>query len=59
VPTALLPVMEGNIEAVRVLRELGVDYSKLRFHGATAFDIAKTTGNAVLLHALGPESDAL
>jgi hypothetical protein len=30
IPLALVPVMQGNVEAVRLLRENGVDYSKLR-----------------------------
>jgi hypothetical protein len=54
VPLALLPLMEGNPEAIRLLRDHGVDYSKLRYKGATAFDFATQTGNKELLRALGP-----
>jgi len=58
-PVALLPVMEGNIEAVRMMRRFGVDYSKLRFRGATAIDFAKQSGNSELLDALGQNAAAL
>jgi Tetratricopeptide repeat len=58
-PVALLPVMEGKIEAVRMLRRYGVDYSKLRFRGTTAIDFAKQTGNSQLLDALGQKASAL
>jgi tetratricopeptide (TPR) repeat protein len=58
-PLALVPVMEGNVEAIRLMREYGVDYSKLRYHGATAFDFAKQTGNSALLKALGRNETSL
>ena len=58
-PLALVPVMEGNIEAVRLMREYGVDYSKLRYRGATAFDFAKQSGNSALLKALGRNETTL
>jgi len=51
-PVALAPVMEGNIDAVRLLQRSGVDYSKLRFRGVTAVDIAKQLGNRKLLEVL-------
>ena len=53
VPLALVPVMQGNIEAIRLMREFGVNYSKLRYRGATAMDFAKQSGNHALLDALG------
>ena len=53
VPLALVPVIQGNIEAVRLMREFGVNYSKLRYRGATAIDFAKQSGNHALLDALG------
>ncbi len=55
-PVALLPVMEGNVEAVRLLRRSGVDYSKLSFRGTTAIEYAKQSGNSELLDALGQAS---
>jgi tetratricopeptide (TPR) repeat protein len=58
-PVALLPVMEGKIEAVRMMRRSGVDYSKLRFRGTTAIDFAKQTGNSQLLDALGQKASLL
>jgi len=53
VPVALMPVMEGNTEAVRVLQQFGADYSQLRYQGATAFDLAKGSRNHSLLEVLG------
>jgi len=52
-PVALIPVMEGNIEAIRLFREFGVDYSKLRYRGMTAIEFARQSGNHALLEALG------
>ena len=53
VPVALLPVFSGDPAGVRVMRKLGVDYSKLRYRGATALDFAKQQGNQAVLAALG------
>jgi tetratricopeptide (TPR) repeat protein len=58
-PVALLPVMKGNIDAVRMMRRSGVDYSKLRFRGTTAIDFAKQSGNSELLEALGQKASVL
>jgi tetratricopeptide (TPR) repeat protein len=58
-PVALIPVTAGNIEGIRLMREFGVDYSKLRYRGATAFDFAKQMGNSAMLEALGHASTTL
>jgi len=52
VPAALIPVMESDVDAVRLMQEHGVDYSKLHFHGETALDLAKQSGNTELLDTL-------
>jgi ankyrin repeat protein len=52
IPVALLPVLEGNVEAIRMLQRAGVNYSKLRYQGATAIDFAKQMGDQELLNAL-------
>jgi tetratricopeptide (TPR) repeat protein len=59
VPVGLLPVFSGDAAGVRVLRSLGVNYSKLKYRGATALDIAKQQGNQALLSALGGGETAL
>jgi tetratricopeptide (TPR) repeat protein len=59
IPVALLPVMEGNVEAVRMLRRSGVDYTKLRFRGTTAIDFAKQSGNNDMLEAMGEKAMVL
>jgi Tetratricopeptide repeat len=53
IPVAFLPILSGDAAGVRVLRNLGVQYSKLRYRGATALDFAKQQGNQALLSALG------
>ena len=56
-PVALIPVVAERVEVVRMMQKYGVDYSKLRFRGATALDFAKQSGNSALLDALtGKES---
>ncbi|HLJ37222.1 MAG TPA: hypothetical protein VKT54_02315, partial [Steroidobacteraceae bacterium] len=52
-PVALMPVMEGNLDEIRLMQHSGVDYSRLRFRGATALDYAKQSGNKELLNVLG------
>jgi tetratricopeptide (TPR) repeat protein len=59
VPLALLPVLQENLEAIRLMREFGVDYSKLRFRGATAIDVAKQSGNHALMEAVGGSGTSL
>ena len=53
IPVALLPVLDADVDAVRLMRRSGVNYSKLKFRGATALDIAKRMGNPALLDAIG------
>jgi hypothetical protein len=53
IPVALLPVLNADIDTVRMMRKSGVNYSKLRFRGATALEIARGMGNPALLDALG------
>jgi tetratricopeptide (TPR) repeat protein len=53
VPVALLPVLTHDLAGVKTMRQLGVDYSKLRYRGLTAFDVAKQRGDEALLSALG------
>jgi tetratricopeptide (TPR) repeat protein len=59
IPVALIPVMEGNIEAIRMMQQFGVDYSKLRYRGATASDLAKQSGNSALIAVLAQNQSAL
>ena len=58
-PVALLPVISADLDAVRLMRQFRVDYSKLRFQGSTAIDHAKRIGDRRLLEALGRETGAL
>ena len=58
-PVALIPVMEGNIDAVRSLQQAGVDYSKILYRGATAADVAKASGNKDLLDVLAQRGSSL
>jgi tetratricopeptide (TPR) repeat protein len=58
-PLAFMPVMEGNVDAIRMLKKAGVDYSKLRFQGTSALQIAKQMGNEELIAVLGREETVL
>lgn len=58
-PVALLPVLDSNLDAIRILQRAGVDYSKLRYHGHTALDFARQSGNDALLKALTRSERAL
>jgi hypothetical protein len=57
-PVALLPVISEDFEAIRLMQQHGVDYSKLRFQGSTALDHARRTGNRKLLDALDRQANA-
>lgn len=59
IPVAFLPVLDGDVPAVRLMRKHGVDYSKLRYRGATALDFAKQQGNEAMLSALEGGGTAL
>lgn len=58
-PAALIPVMGEDAQAIRLLRQGGVDYSKLRYRGITAIDFAKRSGSNALLKALGENGTLL
>ena len=51
-PVALLPITEGNVEAIRALRRAGVDFSKIRYRNGTAIDFARRVGDDAALKAL-------
>ncbi len=53
VPLALVPVLEGDVDSIRFLRGLGLDYSKLRFQGATGIELARRSGNGQVIRAAG------
>ena len=54
-PLALLPVMDGDVDAIRMLQHSGVDYSKLRFHGTSALEFARQSGNKKLIGLLADQ----
>jgi tetratricopeptide repeat protein len=53
IPVAFVPVLDGDVADVRMMRKLGVRYSTLRYRGVTALDIAKRQGNEAMVSALG------
>lgn len=59
VPLALIPVLRGNLAAIRLLRDFGVNYSKLHFRGMTAVEYARQSHNRELLDALGDSGTVL
>jgi len=52
-PLALIPVLEQNLPAIRLLREFGVNYSTLKYRGHTAIEFAEQSQNRELLEAIG------
>lgn len=52
-PVALMSVLAGDVDAVRLLRENGVNFSMLKYQGVSALDLAQRSGNRALLDALG------
>ena len=58
-PVALWPLISGDVEGVRVLQRAGYDYSKFRYHGGTAIQIARTSGNEEVVNALTRKDHAL
>jgi tetratricopeptide (TPR) repeat protein len=59
VPAALLAVMAGDVESTRLLVLAGVDFSKLRFAGVSALEIARQSGNSDLIALLSRKGVAL
>jgi ankyrin repeat protein len=59
IPVALLPVLDGNRMAIGVLQRAGVDYSKLRYRGVSALELARQAGNDELVQALNPKGRIL
>ena len=59
IPVAMLPVIEEDMEGIRTLRELGVDYGAVKYRGASAFDYARMRTDEALLDALGSKKTAL
>ncbi|MGZ5786070.1 MAG: hypothetical protein ACXWJM_09130 [Ramlibacter sp.] len=58
-PLALMPVLTGNLDSIRLMQRSGVDYSKLRYRGMTALDHARSIHDSRLLQALDPRAGAL
>lgn len=57
-PVALLPVIAEDYLGIRLMRQFGVDYAKIKYQDFTALDHARRTGNRKLLEALGAPSTA-
>lgn len=51
-PVALIPLMNQSVPGVLLMQQSGVNYSKIRFNGTNAVDIARRMGNPALLKAL-------
>jgi len=58
-PVALLPVISRDMEGIHLMQQFGVDYSKLRYQGATAIDHAKRIGDHQLADVLDPKARML
>lgn len=58
-PVALLPVINGDIAAIRLMQQFRVDYTELRHRGTTAVEYAKRIGDRRLLEAITRQSSTL
>ena len=58
-PVALLPVMTRDIEGIRLMRKLGVDYSKVTYQGISILDQVGRTGDRQLLNEVDPRANRL
>lgn len=52
-PLGFIPLMNRDVEGVKLMRAHGVDYTKLKWRGQTATEVAKGIGDLNLLNALG------
>jgi Tfp pilus assembly protein PilF len=59
VPVALMPVMDRNVEMIKLMQQFGADYGKIRYNGSTAFEFAKQTGDAELSELLSDKPETL
>jgi tetratricopeptide (TPR) repeat protein len=55
-PAALIPVITGDFDSIRVMQRAGVDYAKLRYQNSTAVDHARQQGDKKLLQLLDPKA---
>jgi len=52
IPVALIPVFANDYEGIKLLRQNGVDYSKISFQGTSVLEYAKRIGDKKLTEAL-------
>lgn len=53
IPMALIPVIAEDYPGIKLLRQFGVDYNKVKYQDMTAIDHAKRVDNRKLLEAVG------
>lgn len=53
VPVALTAVFNNDLQGIRLMKRLGVNYSNIHFQGMTAMNYARKTGNKKMLDVLG------
>lgn len=58
-PAALIPVITRDLESIRILQRAGVDYTKVRYQGMTAVDVARNQGDVKLQRLLDPRGGSL
>lgn len=51
-PVVLIPVMNRDIEGIKILRDHGIDFSKVKLGGTTALEMARQFGDAATLRAM-------
>jgi hypothetical protein len=58
-PIALLPLIEGDLDGIRVMKKSGVDYSKLQYQGKSVLDMVRQTGDRKLIDALNSKESVI
>lgn len=56
VPLALVPVFNQDLQGIRMMKRLGVNYASVSYQGVSAVNYARKMGNKELLDALGNAS---
>lgn len=51
-PVAFLPILSGDVDGTRLMQRHGIDYSKLRYQGVSALEVARNLGETSLVEIL-------
>lgn len=58
VPVALLPVIQRDLDGIKLLRRSGVDYRKLKYQGVSVLEQVRRSGDRELINALDSKASS-